>query len=45
MWFDWNFFWKGMSGAYGTSDEQESINVLKRAIELGCSFWDTAVRI
>jgi len=32
----------GMSGGYGTPDEQESYNVLNRAIELGCNFWDTA---
>jgi len=31
-----------MSGGYGTPDEQESYNVLNRAIELGCNFWDTA---
>ena len=35
----------GMSDFYGPADEQESINVLKRSIELGFNFWDTAVRI
>ncbi|RIA99726.1 aldo/keto reductase [Glomus cerebriforme] len=32
----------GMSFAYGSSDEQENLNVLNRAIELGCTFWDTS---
>ncbi|GBC00914.1 hypothetical protein RclHR1_00400028 [Rhizophagus clarus] len=32
----------GMNIAYGSTDEQESINVLNRSIELGCAFWDTA---
>ncbi|GBC00915.1 hypothetical protein RclHR1_00400029 [Rhizophagus clarus] len=32
----------GMNIAYGSADEQESINVLNRSIELGCNFWDTA---
>ncbi|RIA86374.1 aldo/keto reductase [Glomus cerebriforme] len=32
----------GMSFAYGSADEQESIDVLNRAIDLGCTFWDTA---
>ncbi|CAI2170401.1 2163_t:CDS:2 [Funneliformis geosporum] len=31
-----------MSKFYGASDEQENINVLNRAIELGCNFLDTA---
>jgi aryl-alcohol dehydrogenase-like predicted oxidoreductase len=34
-----------MNVAYGSSDEKESIDVLNRSIELGCTFWDTAVRI
>jgi len=35
-----------MSAFYGSNtDEQENINVLNRAIDLGCTFWDTAVRI
>ena len=35
-----------MSEFYGpVADEQESINVLKRSIELGFNFWDTAVCI
>lgn len=32
----------GMSFAYGPADEQESIQVLNRALELGVNFWDTA---
>ena len=32
----------GMSMAYGTPDDPESIATLHRAIELGCTFWDTA---
>lgn len=32
----------GMSFAYGTADEQESINTLHRALDLGINFWDTA---
>ncbi|RIA84189.1 oxidoreductase [Glomus cerebriforme] len=32
----------GMSDFYGSADEQESINVLKRSIELGFILWDTA---
>jgi len=32
----------GMSQSYGTADEAESIATLHRAIELGCTFLDTA---
>eukprot|EP00999_Lentomonas_sp_LEN2_P001973 NODE_313_length_1655_cov_72.800393_g281_i0.p1 GENE.NODE_313_length_1655_cov_72.800393_g281_i0~~NODE_313_length_1655_cov_72.800393_g281_i0.p1 ORF type:complete len:329 (+),score=83.82 NODE_313_length_1655_cov_72.800393_g281_i0:96-1082(+) len=32
----------GMSAFYGSTDEEESIKTLNRAIELGCTFWDTA---
>jgi len=32
----------GMNYAYGTSDDDESIATLNRAIELGVNFWDTA---
>jgi aryl-alcohol dehydrogenase-like predicted oxidoreductase len=32
----------GMSHGYGTGDETESIAVLRRALELGVTFWDTA---
>lgn len=32
----------GMSFAYGHADEQESINTLHRALDLGVNFWDTA---
>jgi len=34
-----------MSDFYGSYDDDENINVLKRSIELGCNFWDTSVRI
>jgi aryl-alcohol dehydrogenase-like predicted oxidoreductase len=32
----------GMSQSYGPADEGESIATLHRAIELGCTFFDTA---
>jgi len=32
----------GMSDFYGTSALQENLKVLDRAVELGCTFWDTA---
>ncbi len=32
----------GMSFAYGPTDEQESINTLHKALDLGVNFWDTA---
>ncbi|KAI8145133.1 aldo/keto reductase [Fennellomyces sp. T-0311] len=32
----------GMSEFYGPGNDSESIKVLERAIELGCTFWDTA---
>jgi aryl-alcohol dehydrogenase-like predicted oxidoreductase len=32
----------GMSGAYGQSDEKESIDTIQRALELGHNFLDTA---
>jgi aryl-alcohol dehydrogenase-like predicted oxidoreductase len=32
----------GMSHAYGASNDDESLSVLRRALELGVSFWDTA---
>jgi aryl-alcohol dehydrogenase-like predicted oxidoreductase len=32
----------GMSHAYGTRDDAESIEVLKLALDLGINFWDTA---
>jgi aryl-alcohol dehydrogenase-like predicted oxidoreductase len=34
-----------MSEFYGSADEQENIKVLNRAIDIGCTFWDTAVCI
>ncbi len=32
----------GMSECYGTSSEADNLRVLARAVELGCTFWDTA---
>jgi aryl-alcohol dehydrogenase-like predicted oxidoreductase len=32
----------GMSAFYGATDEAESLRTLARALELGCSFWDTS---
>jgi aryl-alcohol dehydrogenase-like predicted oxidoreductase len=32
----------GMTHSYGTADESESIATIHRAIELGCTFFDTA---
>ena len=32
----------GMSFAYGTSDDQQSISTLHKALEIGINFWDTA---
>jgi len=32
----------GMSEFYGPADETENISVIKRALDLGCIFWDTA---
>jgi len=32
----------GMSEFYGASSEAENLAVLQRAVELGCSFWDTS---
>ena len=32
----------GMTGFYGEPDEAESIRTLRRALELGCDFWDTS---
>lgn len=32
----------GMSHAYGTPDNAESLRTLERALELGINFWDTA---
>ncbi len=32
----------GMSHAYGVSNDEESIKVLHRALDLGINFWDTA---
>src|ERR1700693_966771 len=32
----------GMSFAYGPKDDNESIKVLERSLEIGINFWDTA---
>ncbi|MCP4071149.1 MAG: aldo/keto reductase [Hyphomicrobiales bacterium] len=32
----------GMSEFYGSSDRSENLKVLDRALEVGCTFWDTA---
>ena len=32
----------GMSEFYGTTDDGESIAVIQRALDLGCTFLDTA---
>lgn len=32
----------GMSHAYGDRDNEQSVNTLNRALELGINFWDTA---
>lgn len=32
----------GMSEFYGASDRAENLKVLDRALEIGCTFWDTA---
>ncbi len=32
----------GMSDFYGSSDEKQNLEVLDRAVELGCTFWDTS---
>src|SRR5687767_6627091 len=32
----------GMSDSYGQADEQESIDTLQYALDLGINFWDTA---
>ncbi|MHB2024359.1 MAG: aldo/keto reductase, partial [Mycobacteriales bacterium] len=32
----------GMSQSYGPADEEESLATLRRALELGVFFWDTA---
>jgi aryl-alcohol dehydrogenase-like predicted oxidoreductase len=32
----------GMSDFYGSSSESQNLSVLDRAVEMGCTFWDTA---
>lgn len=32
----------GMSDFYGSSSEAQNLRVLDRAVEIGCSFWDTS---
>ena len=31
-----------LSGGYGKADDEESLKVLAKAVELECVFWDTA---
>lgn len=33
----------GLSQGYGPADEATSLKTMKRALDLGCTFWDTAV--
>ena len=30
------------SGGYGEANDEDSLKVLAKAVELGCTFWDTA---
>lgn len=32
----------GMSDFYGSSDEANNLSVLEKAVEIGCTFWDTS---
>ncbi|KAJ2368966.1 hypothetical protein H4S01_001283 [Coemansia sp. RSA 2610] len=32
----------GMSSVYGAADDEQSVEVLNHAIDIGCTFWDTA---
>jgi len=32
-----------LSGTYGEANDDESLKVLKRALDVGCTFWDSAV--
>ena len=32
----------GMSDFYGSSSETQNLSVLDRAVDLGCTFWDTS---
>ncbi|KAJ1665285.1 hypothetical protein IW140_000639 [Coemansia sp. RSA 1813] len=32
----------GMSAAFGPTNDEQSLKVLERAIDIGCTFWDTA---
>jgi aryl-alcohol dehydrogenase-like predicted oxidoreductase len=31
-----------LSGHYGAANDEESLKVLAKAVELGCTFWDSA---
>lgn len=31
-----------LSGAYGSANDEAGLKVIGRAVELGCTFWDTA---
>ncbi|KAI9290682.1 aryl alcohol dehydrogenase, partial [Neoconidiobolus thromboides FSU 785] len=35
----------GMSAFYGTTNEQENLETLNKAIDLGCTFWDTSASL
>ncbi|TPX32128.1 hypothetical protein SmJEL517_g04707 [Synchytrium microbalum] len=32
----------GLSGTYGSADDEVSVKLLNKAIDLGCTFWDTS---
>lgn len=32
-----------LSGAYGSADDEKSLQTLAKAVEIGCTFWDSAV--
>ncbi|KAJ1962650.1 hypothetical protein GGI12_002526 [Dipsacomyces acuminosporus] len=32
----------GLSTAYGSTNEEESLEVLRHSLDIGCTFWDTA---
>ncbi|KAJ2867134.1 hypothetical protein GGI22_001133 [Coemansia erecta] len=32
----------GMSAAFGPTNDEQSVKVLERSIDIGCTFWDTA---
>lgn len=32
-----------LSGSYGAANDEESLQLLQKALDLGCTFWDTAI--